>query len=117
MYKEAIAELNEAVRLSGRNMTTLASLGHAYAVSGRESEAHKVIDELQELSEQRRVPPYSIAKVYIGLGEKDRALEWLEKAYQDRYFVMGYLKVDPHYDALRTDPRFTSLLRRARFAP
>jgi hypothetical protein len=64
------------------------------------------------LSNRRYVSPYSIALIYTGLGEKEQAFAWLEKAYEDRSSLMIYLKVEPMLDSLRSDPRFTDLLHR-----
>ncbi|MBA2647637.1 MAG: protein kinase [Pyrinomonadaceae bacterium] len=109
---EAIAELNQARRLND-SPQVLASLGHAYAVSGRRDEARAVIEELKETLKRKYVSPYDIATIYVGLGEKDEALRWLEKAYDDRSGWLGmWLKVDPKFDSLRSDPRFADLMRR-----
>lgn len=86
----------------------MAQLGHAYALSGRSEEARKVVEDLKE----RLNREYLIAWVYAGLGEKDQAFKWLEKAYEERDSSMVYLKVDPKLDSLRSDPRFADLLRR-----
>src|SRR5262249_37259487 len=82
-YAEAISELKKATELSASG-DARASLGYAYAVSGRRSEAQRILAELQEQSKLRQVNPIHIAKIHAGLGEKDLALDWLEKAFQDR---------------------------------
>ena len=87
-------------------------LGHAYAVSGDKAKAQQVLDELQERSKQGYVSAYLTAVIYAGLGEKDRAFEWLEKAFNERAEFLIYLKTDPRLETLRTDPRFLDLLRR-----
>ena len=111
-FSEALAELSQARRLNDIPMV-LASLGHIYAMSDQRSEAQKVIVELQEIARQRYVSPYDIATIYAGLGEKEQALIWLEKAYGDRSGNLAmYLKVDPKFDNLRDDLRFRNLLRR-----
>ena len=89
-----------------------AELGYAYAVFGKKDEARKILDELKELSEREYVSSYFLALIYTGLGEKDQALEWLEKAYQERAIYLIYVGKQPQFDALRSDPRFTDLLRR-----
>lgn len=71
-----------------------------------------MLDELNELSKQRYVSPISRTAIHIGLGEKERAFEWLEKAYVERVWVLGMLKVEPMFDPLRSDPRYADLLRR-----
>ncbi|PYS66734.1 MAG: hypothetical protein DMF73_20955 [Acidobacteria bacterium] len=110
-YAEAIAELAKAKQFDNNNMI-LGSLGEAYALSGNKVEAQKVLDELNAFSKQHFVSPYSIALVYAGLGEKDLAFQWLEKAYGDRTEFLGWIKVDQRLDGLRPDPRFSELMRR-----
>lgn len=112
MYQEAIASFQTALRLSGADPQVLASLGHAYAVSGRTAEAQSILDQLNKLSEKRYVESYPIAVIHAGLGETDRAFEWLEKAYENRDELMLAIGLDPRLDQLRSDPRYTSLLKR-----
>jgi hypothetical protein len=80
-------------------------------VSGRQSEALKILDELKEMARLKYVSPYDLAIIYTGLGEKDRAIEELHKAYQERAGYIIYLKVEPLFDSLRSDPRIADLLR------
>jgi TolB-like protein/DNA-binding winged helix-turn-helix (wHTH) protein/Flp pilus assembly protein TadD len=116
MYEEAIAELQEAVALGGVDgpSTYTAMLAYAYAVSGRKTEARKILNELKQQMKQRHVSPFNIAEIHTGLGEKDRAFEWLEKAYEERDEDLIWFR-DPILDPLRDDPRFHSLLRRMNF--
>lgn len=114
MYAEAIAELVKARDISEGNTETIASLGHVYAVSGQPGAARKVLAMLERQSRQTYVPAFNLALVYAGLGEKDRAMEALEKGYEDRDVHMMFLKVDPRWDEYRTDPRFVELMRRMR---
>ena len=111
-HEEAIAVLQEVRKLWESNTRLLADLGYAYSVAGERSEAQKLLDELNQRSKQQYVAPYGIAQIYVGLGEKDRAFEWLERAYLDRNWLMAFLKVEPAFDPLRSDPRFRDLLRR-----
>jgi len=113
MYQEAIAEFQKAFDLSG-NTYVLGCLGHAYAVSGNLDKARQALAKLHELSKRRYVPTFGTALIYLGLGDKKRALEGLEKAFEDRYWGLLWLNVDPRFDPLRTDPRFANLLRRMR---
>ncbi len=117
LYQEAIAEFQQALRLMGGDPSVIGGLGHAYAVSGNRAEANRRLQELKDLSKQRYVAPFETALVYTGLGDKERAFEWLEKAYEDRSWGMVRLKVDPRLDPLRSDRRFTGLLRRMNLAP
>jgi tetratricopeptide (TPR) repeat protein len=95
----------------------LSALGYAYAVSGNKEEARKIIIELKELSMRNWVWPYNIATIYAGLGDNDRAFEYLDKEYAEGAYYLNYLKVDPELDSLHSDPRFAILLRRVGFAP
>jgi adenylate cyclase len=111
-YEEAIAEFQEAMTLSKEFLVARAWLGHAYAASGEIEKAMKVINELKELSKNEYVSPYYIASIYAGLDQKDKAFQCLEEAYEKSDTYMIYLKVDPSVDSLRSDPRFTELLKR-----
>jgi TolB-like protein/Tfp pilus assembly protein PilF/DNA-binding winged helix-turn-helix (wHTH) protein len=112
MYGEAKAELENAANLSNRHDLVVASLGKVLADSGRKQEARKLLEELRGRSARRYISPCLIALVQVGLGEKDQAIASLERGYTDRDQWMLYLKVDPHLDDLRSDPRFQSLIRR-----
>jgi DNA-binding winged helix-turn-helix (wHTH) protein/TolB-like protein/Tfp pilus assembly protein PilF len=110
MYKDAIAEIERAVGMERRDRM-LSELGHTYALAGRKDEAIKLVKELEERAKQRYVSPVGIARIYAGLGEKDRVFEWLEKGYRDRSDHLLTLGVDPSFDGVRAEPRFTGLLR------
>jgi serine/threonine protein kinase/Tfp pilus assembly protein PilF len=112
MYDDAIAEAQRAFELSDRRPIMIVLLGQAYALSGREGEARRVLSEIIELSKQTYISPQGIAIIYTGLGEKDKAFEFLERAYEERDHWMYSLKVTPWLDSLRSDPRFTALLER-----
>jgi len=113
MYGEAIAEVQKAMNLSGGgDLLMVAQLGTIYSSSGRRDEAKKVLDELYELSKQRYVSPFYIALIYVGLRQKNQAFEWLEKAYEERDHWLETLKVHPMLDSVRSDPRFTALLKK-----
>jgi tetratricopeptide (TPR) repeat protein len=114
MYKEAIAELDNAVRLSGESTISLAMLGHANGTAGNKDEAVKVLEKLMDRSKQQYVPSYWIAMIHVGLGDKDQAFTWLERAFQERSSWLAWAKVEPRFDTLRSDTRFNSLLLRMR---
>jgi tetratricopeptide (TPR) repeat protein len=114
MYSEGIAELEKAVEIS-HNHVSLTFLGRGYAAAGRRAEAEKVLDQLNEFSKAKYVPAFRRAEIYASLGEKDKAFEWLEKAYEEHFIIA--IKVDPVYDPLRSDPRFADLLRRMNLQP
>lgn len=115
MYEQAIAELQKANDLTAGTIGM--GLGHAYAVSGKRDEAREEIDKLKEQSKHSYVPPYWIAMTYAGLGEKDEAFKWLEKEYEDQDWLLCFIKVDPRWDSLRSDPRFVDLLGRLGLSP
>jgi TolB-like protein/Tfp pilus assembly protein PilF/tRNA A-37 threonylcarbamoyl transferase component Bud32 len=116
-FPGAIAELQKAVELAGIIAEPTAWLAHVYAVSGKRAEAQKLLDTLKQRSKETYVPAYANAMVYAGLGERDQALAWLERAYQARSTCMNWLKVFPLLDSLRSDPRFQDLLQRMNFPP
>ena len=116
MHEEAIAEMQRSIELQENAPPSVAGLGYAYAMSGRRDGALKILNQLQERANHGEyVWPLGAALIQIGLGNKDDALVWLDKAYEDHSTGMNYLKVNPLYDPLRSDPRFTNLLRRMRF--
>ncbi len=117
MFDQAIAELEKVTGLFAGRWSGSAALGHAYAVAGRRAEALKVLKRLEEESKRREVSKAEIALIYAGLGEKERAFAWLEKAYQDRDSWLVYMKADPRFDPLRSDPRFQDLVRRVGLTP
>lgn len=110
MYREAISEFEKGVKLSDSPLM-IALLGHAHAASGNKIEARRVLAEL-ERQKQKYVSPYTVAAIYAGLGEKDQAFKWLEKAYNERDIWLMNLRVDPVLKSLRSERRFTELLRR-----
>jgi serine/threonine protein kinase/TolB-like protein/Tfp pilus assembly protein PilF len=114
MYKDAIAGFQKAIPLTRGHAKSmvLAGLGHVYAVSGKKVEARKVLNELERLAQQEYVTAVATALIYAGLGEKDDAFAWLEKAHEERSFELTWLKVEPRWDNLHSDPRFADLLRR-----
>ncbi|MGH9755266.1 MAG: protein kinase domain-containing protein [Blastocatellia bacterium] len=111
-YNEAVAEFQKVVSLSPRSTLIKSVLGYAYAKAGKREEALRVIDELQRSPGERRVSPFHFALVHIGLGENDRAIELLDKAYDERTERLVWLRADPRFDPLRQDPRFIELLTR-----
>jgi TolB-like protein/Tfp pilus assembly protein PilF len=118
MYKEGMREFEKGVAISPGDMIALTGLGYGYAVTGRRAQAQKVLDKLKELSKQQYVSAVWRAKIYAGLAEKDKAFEWLEKAYEDHSIVsVGYIKTNPMFDPLRSDPRYADLLRRTNLQP
>jgi TolB-like protein/class 3 adenylate cyclase len=112
MYPEAIAEFNQAVKLSGGNSEPLALNGYVSVLSGDAAKGRAVLEELKSLESQRYLPPSNLALLSYVLGEKDEAFSWLEKAYQDRDIRLCRLKVDSKWDSMRSEPRFVEMLKR-----
>jgi serine/threonine-protein kinase len=94
-----------------------APLGYAYARAGRRDDALRILAELEELSKKGNISPHERAVIYIGLDDKEQAFAWLRKAYEERFFSLAYLMVDPMYDSLRADPRFADLARDMNLKP
>ena len=113
MYEEALTEFRRAVELEPDNTENWANLGFALAALNRKAEARQTLDELKKHSAGRYVAPYNIAIIHLGLGDKNEAFAWLERAYSERSsFLAIHLTADPRLDSLRGDPRFKDLVRR-----
>jgi tetratricopeptide (TPR) repeat protein len=107
---EAIAEYHKAFELND-DPVVLAMLAHAEAGIGKQSEARHILAQLTQEAKARYVSPYAFAVIYLALGEKDQALDWLEKAARDHAgTLINLVKVDPYLDPLRGDPRFEALV-------
>ena len=115
MHDEAIKLFEKGITIGERTSGVLAMMGHAYAVSNRPAEARKILSELDEMARTSYVSPYDRAIIYSGLGDKDKALEQLNKAYEDRAGWIIYLNVEPLFDPIRSDPRFVALVARMKF--
>jgi len=113
MYDVALA------RLEGNpqdvDLPAVGTVGYVYAIAGRTKEARNMLDEFKRVRGQRYVSAANLAMIHAGLGEKDEALTWLEKGYEERAYQMQFLKVDQRWDSLRDNPRFADLVRRLRF--
>jgi serine/threonine-protein kinase len=115
-YGDAIEVLHRASALAPRIPNIMAALGQAHALAGDRDEAIRILDELTEIAKQRYVTAACFAIVHLGLGEKARALDWLEAGAIDRETPLAALAVHPVYDPLRSEPRFKALLRRVGLA-
>jgi len=111
--QEAIFEYQKAVEMSGGSEGVVVALAHAYSAAGKKAEAGKILRDLQRKFKETSASPYTMATIYAGLGENDKAFEFLEKAYSEKSLDISWsLKSDLLLDELRPDPRFQSLLRR-----
>ena len=116
-YELAIIEGEKGVNLSGGSPLMRAALAHTFAAAGRKKEAVQILGDLTELAKQKYVAPYFFAGVHAGLGENERAIEYLERCFQEHSHWLIYLHLDPSLDGLRDEPRFQDLLRRVGLAP
>ncbi len=112
MYTDAISAFERATELSGGNTMVLSELGHAYAVAGRQRDANRILAKLKELSRQRYISAYDIGLVYVGLGQKEAAMDWFERAYREHCRSLQFSRVEPRLDSLRDQARFQQLLKR-----
>ena len=116
-YALAIAEFQKAAKLFDGEPIALASLAHAYAVSGNHDEARRVLNQLLLLSQRRYVSAYVVALIHVGLSDHEQAWIWLNRAFEERSsWLTEHVKTDPRLDKLRSDPRFPKLLNSMRLA-
>jgi serine/threonine protein kinase/tetratricopeptide (TPR) repeat protein len=111
-YDLAIPAGEKGVDLSGGSPLMRAALAHTYGKAGRAADARHVLDDLTELAKHKYVAPHFLAGIHIGLGDNDRAMDCLEKSWDERCHWLIYLHIDPSMDDLRSDPRFDDLLKR-----
>ncbi len=110
--EEAIPVLEKVVSVSDRSPGAIGVLVRAYAHAGRRTDALRLLAELKRRKQAGYVPAGAFVNAYLGLGDYDQAFAWLERAYQEQSNILQFLKVHPHFDPLRDDPRFKDLLRR-----
>jgi DNA-binding winged helix-turn-helix (wHTH) protein/Flp pilus assembly protein TadD len=115
--EQALDALNNAGRFSGGNSKVISLRGYLFAKLGRTNDALQVLDTLDVIARDRYVPPYAMAQVHLGLGNLDKAMEWLERAYDVRDVHLVLIPVDPKWDPCRSDSRFADLLAKCAFFP
>jgi tetratricopeptide (TPR) repeat protein len=117
MYPQAIAELEKAVRFNPKVASVSGALAHAYARAGNREKALKLVDQLKrpDGKETANPPTFVLVWAYAGLGDKEQAFAWLERAFEERRQRLTWLKVDPLLEPLRSDARFDDLVRRVGF--
>jgi serine/threonine-protein kinase len=116
-FDEAIGELAQAMKLAEGQPDPIAMWGHACARAGRRAEAEDALRRLEAMSKERFVSPLAFALLEVGLGHRTKALDWLEKAADEREGRLVFLRVFSPWDPLRTDPRFQALVRRLNIPP
>jgi serine/threonine-protein kinase len=116
-WREGLDELERVLALSQRGSRFLGYLGYAYGRSGRRTEAQALLREIELSALERYVPPYFFALIHAGLGDRPRALDELERAWQVRDSMLRDLKVDPPWQSLHDEPRYRALLERLRLTP
>jgi tetratricopeptide (TPR) repeat protein len=115
MFPEAITEIAKMRATSPSDVNLMSLLVMAYGFEGKTKEATKLIYELKDKRQREYLRPYILAEDYAALGEKNEAMDWLEKAYEEHDDWINWIKVDPNLDVLRSEPRFTALLLRVGF--
>jgi serine/threonine protein kinase/Flp pilus assembly protein TadD len=117
-------ELEEGIRLYETNKSLLdriplfhGNLGYAYAVAGRTAEAHRILEKLHSIARKDYVPAKNFAEIYLGLGETDKALDWLYKAVDEGHGMISYIHQSPEWDPLRSHPRYKALRRKMNLEP
>jgi TolB-like protein/DNA-binding winged helix-turn-helix (wHTH) protein/Tfp pilus assembly protein PilF len=110
MFKESLLELETADKLVGDWAVTVAARGHAEGASGDLKAAHATLERLQAMSRTRFVTPYAMALVYAGINNKREALSWLQRARNERSHWLMWLRLDPRFDNLRSDPEFQKIV-------
>jgi tetratricopeptide (TPR) repeat protein len=115
-FDEAIAEEAKALKSGGPDLGwPLATTARSYALSGRRAQAQQTLDQMLAVSKRGVMSKFSIAAVYAALGDKSRALDYLEQAFAERSFFLDFIRSDPEMDSLRAEPRFQELVRRMNF--
>jgi tetratricopeptide (TPR) repeat protein len=116
LLQEALNQYQEAARLEIHVPEILMDVGRVYGLQGNRQAALQALDELQSRAQENYIAPFCMAMIYVGLGDRDKVFEWLEQAYESRSWYMTWLKVAPELEVLRSDARFTDLLRRVGFS-
>ena len=111
-YDESLLEINEAIRVTNQSPSSVSMLAVVYARMGRTEEARVILRELLAKARNQYVPPSTISGVYGALGDIERALDWMERSYDEGSNFVAYMAVEPWSDQLRSHPRFQSILQR-----
>jgi TolB-like protein/DNA-binding winged helix-turn-helix (wHTH) protein/Tfp pilus assembly protein PilF len=112
MYDRGIEEIRKSIALYGEDASLSPEIAFIYAMTGRRGDAQKILDRLLSTAKTTPIAAHHLALIYVGMGRKDEAFAWLEKAFEEHSPMMAWLKVDPRFDSLREEPRFQDLMRR-----
>jgi len=115
MFEEAAASLNNMLPTWSGSTRRLSLLGHIYALSGQRSKALAILEKIMEAAAEGDDIAFDIALIHVGLSDKEKALDWLDRAYDDRNAMLALINVEPIFDPLRTEPRFKDLSMRLGF--
>jgi tetratricopeptide (TPR) repeat protein len=116
LFTDALDEIEKWRHAWGDQPWTWSELAYVYGSSGQQSQARYALQKLLEWDHRKPVDPAAVAWAYLGVGDKDQAFAYLEKAYVQHSNMLATLKVEPGFDPLRGDPRYQDLLRRVRLA-
>jgi TolB-like protein/Tfp pilus assembly protein PilF len=112
MFEEAMTEFKIAIDISHGDPRYVGALGYAYAVAGKRNEAEEILEQLNVLSQKTLVSSLSLAMIYAALGEKEQALDRIETGIEEREEKVAYIKVNPAFDSLHSEPRFIEILKK-----
>jgi Flp pilus assembly protein TadD len=115
MYKEAITDIEDGKRGAGGGPWYWSAKARVYGQWGHQSQARRALETLEEMNKQHPVDPAPLALAHMGMGHREEALRWLEKAYEQHSNTIATLKVEPIYDPVRGDPRFIEIIRKMQF--
>jgi tetratricopeptide (TPR) repeat protein len=116
-FERAIAAGKRALKLDAENYPALSTLAFVYGKAGRRDEAKRILGDLQAEAARRPVPAFHFMMIYLGLGDTEQALQWLERAYQERFYMVSIVNVMPEFDPVRADPRFQRIVRQIGVLP
>ena len=111
MYPEALHHRQKMLSVTGNNELAI-EIGHEFKRSGYDAALRKCVDELHQQSQFRYVSPIDFATIYVQLGEQEKALDWLDKAFEERTMYLSFLKIRPTWESLHSNPRYIDLVQR-----
>ena len=112
MFEQAETEFKKALAISEEDTETMSAMGYVYAAGGQMEDARRIRDRLVDIANEIYVSPYSLARIHLAVEDIDQAFECLERTFEERHGILTYIKVEPFFDRIRSDPRYTDLLRR-----